>query len=251
MDLAEVERGHTPFGQRIANAAAERVDPVFFRVAIGREIDPLPPPTVLAALVSEPIPQVRTPRVDRQAAVQEEQLDGVEPVQNQVLRPAGEDSRAEDPLVLGIGGRAERRSGRRGRVEADQVDSALTGWSIGQRLDGAGVALAYHVEGVVVAKHRNVGPVRAGIGPDLEKHGRGVPRSAGIDGAADGVSGVLLGKGRDMSGRIEAGEPYTLRCLEELGIDLLPAQPGVFIQADDLSEKLARQLGQFGVGRDR
>ena len=52
----------------------------------------------------------------------------------------------------------------------------------------------------------------------------------------------------DVPGRVEAGEPDTLGRLEELGVDLLPAQPGILIQADDLSEELARQVGLVGVG---
>ncbi len=73
-------------------------------------------------------------------------------------------------------------------------------------------------------------------------------RRAGVDGAADGVSGVVLGLDGDVAGRVEAGEPDTLGRLEELGVDLLPAQPGIFIQADDLSEELGRQVGLVGVG---
>jgi hypothetical protein len=41
MDTAEVGFGHQAFGKGIANAAAERVDQVFFGMAVGREVDPL------------------------------------------------------------------------------------------------------------------------------------------------------------------------------------------------------------------
>ncbi len=202
----------------------------------------------LPAIVSERVLQPRAPRVDRQVAGFQEQLDGVEPVQDQVLRPPGEDSRAEHPLVLGVGGRAQRRSSRCRRVDADQVDAAVTRESIGQRLDGMGIFLAHHVEGVVIGEHGDAGPVGVRIGADLEEHRRGVPRRAGVDGAADGVSGVVLGRDGDVAGRVEAGEPDALGRLEELGIDLLPAQPGILIQADDLIEELARQVGLVGVG---
>ena len=94
MDLVKVGRGRTALGQGIANAAAERVDQVFFRMAIGREVDPLAA-AALPAVVSKRVPQPRAPRVDRQVAGVEEQLEGVEPVQDQVPRPPGEDSRAE------------------------------------------------------------------------------------------------------------------------------------------------------------
>ena len=100
----------------IANAAAERVHQVFFRMAIGREVDPLAAPA-LAAIVSERVLQPHAPRVDHQVAGFQKVLEDVEPVQDQVLRPPGDDARAEHPLVLGVGRRAERRSSRRGRVE--------------------------------------------------------------------------------------------------------------------------------------
>ena len=123
----------------------------------------------------------------------------------------------------------------------------MTRQLIGQRLDGAGVLLAHHVEGMVIAKHGHALAVGARIGADLEKHRRRVPRRAGVDRAADVVPGMVLGLERDMPGRVEAGEPDPLGRLEKLGVDLLPAQPGILIQADDLSEKLARQMGLVGV----
>ena len=67
MDLVEVKRGRDALGHGIANAAAERVHHVFFRMAIGREIDPLAA-AALAAVVSERVLQPRAPRVDRQVA---------------------------------------------------------------------------------------------------------------------------------------------------------------------------------------
>jgi len=43
MDAGEAERGRTAGGQGVANAAAERVDQVFFGMAIGRLVDPRHP----------------------------------------------------------------------------------------------------------------------------------------------------------------------------------------------------------------
>ena len=78
---------------------------------------------------------------------------------------------------------------------------------------------------------------------DLKEHGRRVPRRAGVDRAADVVDGVEFGLDRDMPGRVEAGEPDTLGGLEELGVDLLPAQPGILIQATIWVEELAAAGG--------
>ena len=41
MDGAEVGRWHQALGKGVADAAAERVDHVFFRMAVGRVVDPL------------------------------------------------------------------------------------------------------------------------------------------------------------------------------------------------------------------
>jgi len=79
MDSSEVERGRAAIRQSVANAAAERVDQVFFRMAVGGLVQPLTAAT-LAAVISERVLQVRAPRVDDQVAGVQEQLDGVEPV---------------------------------------------------------------------------------------------------------------------------------------------------------------------------
>jgi len=89
IDAGEVERGRGDFGQGVANAAAERVDQVFFGMAIGRLVDPLAA-AALPAVVSERVLEARAPRVDQEVAGVQEQLDGVEPVQDQVKRPASE-----------------------------------------------------------------------------------------------------------------------------------------------------------------
>ena len=63
--------------------------------------------------------------MDHQVSGVQEALDGVEPVQHQVLQPPGDDSRAKHPLVFGVGGRAERRSSRRGRVDSNLFQERL------------------------------------------------------------------------------------------------------------------------------
>jgi hypothetical protein len=67
MDLVKVGRGRTVPRQGITNAAAERVDQVFFQMAIGREVDPLAA-AALPAVVSERVLQPRAQWVDRQVA---------------------------------------------------------------------------------------------------------------------------------------------------------------------------------------
>ena len=119
----------------------------------------------------------------------------------------------------------------------------MTRQLIGQRLDGEGIFLAHHVEGVVIAKHRHALAVGVRIVADLEKHRRRVPRRAGVDRATDVIGRVILGLERDVPGRVEAREPDPLGCLEKLGVDLLPAQLRILIQADDLSEELAAAGG--------
>jgi hypothetical protein len=101
MDPREAGRERIAVGQCIANAAAERVHQVFFRMAIGREIDPLAA-AALAAVVSKRLFQMSAARMDHQIASVQEALDGVEPVQHQVLRPPGDDSRAKHALVFGV-----------------------------------------------------------------------------------------------------------------------------------------------------
>ena len=90
MDPREPGLGRADLGQGVANAAAERVHHVFFGMAIGRVVQPLAA-AALPAVVSERVLQPRAPRVDRQVAGLEQQLDGVEPVQDPVARPVGED----------------------------------------------------------------------------------------------------------------------------------------------------------------
>ena len=106
MDPRQIRRQSNAPRQGIANTAAERVDHVFFRMAVGREVNPLAAPA-LPAVVSERVSQAHAPGVDCQVAGFQKQLEGIEPVQDQMLRPPGEDSRAEHPLVFGVGGRAQ------------------------------------------------------------------------------------------------------------------------------------------------
>jgi hypothetical protein len=101
MDRAEVGIGHKAFRKGIANAVAERVDQVFLGMAIGREVDPL---------AAAPLPAVRLESgfqphasgVDQEVAGLKEEVEGLQAVQNHVVRPAGEDPRAEHLLVLGV-----------------------------------------------------------------------------------------------------------------------------------------------------
>ena len=228
MDRLQLGPRHQARGERVANAAAERVDQVFFRVAVGRVVDPLAA-SALTAVCLEGVLQSRAPRVDQEVAAFQEQIQGLEPVQNQVARPAGDQPRAKHLLVLGIGRGPQRRSSRRRRVEPHQIDLAATGKSIGQLLDGEGILAAHHVQGVVIAKHGHAGRCRAIMVTDLEKHGRRVPRRARVDRAADVVHGIVFGLDGEMPGRVEPREPDSLGRLEELGVDLLPAQPGILI----------------------
>jgi hypothetical protein len=48
MDPRNVGRQRIALGQCVANAAAERIDHVFFRMAVGREVDPLAAPALAA-----------------------------------------------------------------------------------------------------------------------------------------------------------------------------------------------------------
>ena len=131
MNPRQAGRERIALGKCIANAAAERVHQVFFRMPIGREVDPLAA-AALAAVVSKSVPQMSAARMDHQVPGVQQALDGVEPVQHQVLRPPGEDSRAKHPLVFGVGGRAERRSSRRGRIDSNLINPPPTGELIGQ-----------------------------------------------------------------------------------------------------------------------
>ena len=57
MDSRHAGRERIAVGHGVANAAAERVHHVFFRMAIGREVDPLAA-AALAAVVSERVLQI-------------------------------------------------------------------------------------------------------------------------------------------------------------------------------------------------
>jgi hypothetical protein len=65
VDLVDPGPGREARGHCIANAAAERVHQVFFRMAVGREVDPLTTPA-LAAVISKRVLQAQAPRVDDQ-----------------------------------------------------------------------------------------------------------------------------------------------------------------------------------------
>jgi hypothetical protein len=53
---------------------------------------------------------------------------------------------------------------------------------------------------------------------------------------------VVLGIKRDASRRVDAGEPHTVRRLESLRVDLLPAQLRILIQTDNLTEKASHSV---------
>ena len=102
---------------------------------------------------------------------------------------------------------------------------------------------------MVVAKDRHARPAIRVIRADLEEDGGRVAGRAGVDGAADKIGRMVLRQGGNVASRVEAGEPDALAHFQELGVDLLSAQPGILIQANDLREKLARQVGLIRVGR--
>jgi len=52
MDAGEVERGRAVVRQGVADAAAERVDQVFFRMAVGRLVEPLTAATDLPSAIA-------------------------------------------------------------------------------------------------------------------------------------------------------------------------------------------------------
>jgi hypothetical protein len=61
-------------GKCIAHAAAHRIDQVFFRMAVGRVVDPFAA-AALAAVRLEGVLQPRAPRVDREVAAFHQQVD--------------------------------------------------------------------------------------------------------------------------------------------------------------------------------
>ena len=67
MDRLEVGPWHQALGEGVADAAAERVDQVFFGMAVGRVVDPLAA-AALAAVRTEGVLQPRAPRVDQEVA---------------------------------------------------------------------------------------------------------------------------------------------------------------------------------------
>ena len=105
-DGAQFAVGDQAFGEGVANTAAERVDHVFFGMAIGRVVDPLAA-AALAAVRLEGVLEPRAPRVDQLVAAFQQEVECLEPVQNEVGRPPGDQPRAEDPLVFRVGGRAQ------------------------------------------------------------------------------------------------------------------------------------------------
>jgi hypothetical protein len=64
MDRAEIGFGHQAFGKGVANAAAERVDQVFFGMGVSREVDLLAA-AALPAVSLESGFQPHAPRVDQ------------------------------------------------------------------------------------------------------------------------------------------------------------------------------------------
>jgi hypothetical protein len=134
MDRLEVWAWHQALGEGVADAAAERVDHVFFGMAVGRVVDPLAA-AALASVSLKGVPQPRAPWVDQQVAAFQQQVKHLEAVQNRVAWPPRDKARAEYLLELGVGRRPERRSSHRGRVEPHAVDLAMAGELIGQFLD--------------------------------------------------------------------------------------------------------------------
>jgi len=106
METAEVELRRQTFRKGVADAAAERVDHVFFGMAVGRVVDQLAA-AALASVRLESILEPHAPRVDQEVAALQQQVDGIEHVQNPVARPPGDQPRAEHLLVLGVGRRPE------------------------------------------------------------------------------------------------------------------------------------------------
>ena len=80
IDRLQLGPRHQARGERVANATAERVDQVFFRVAVGRVVDPLAT-SALTAVCLEGVLQSRAPRVDQEVAAFQEQIQGLEPIQ--------------------------------------------------------------------------------------------------------------------------------------------------------------------------
>ena len=91
MHPPKVKHRRAPLGQYVATAPAERVHHVFLRMSVSREIDPLTPAALLA-VVSKSLLEPHAPRVNRQAALVQQQLDGVKPVQDLVGRPPPDDT---------------------------------------------------------------------------------------------------------------------------------------------------------------
>ena len=114
----------TPPSGMASRMPPQDIHQVFFGMAIGREVQPVAA-AALPAIVSERVLEAGAPRVDGQVAVVQQHLNGIEPVQDLVVRPPSEGSLAEDEFVLGVGGRTNRRSSGRSRVDADQVDAAI------------------------------------------------------------------------------------------------------------------------------
>ena len=116
MDRVEVGARKQALGEGVADAATERVDPVFFRMAVGRVVDPLAA-AALAAVRTEGVLEPRAPRVDQEVAAFQQQVEGLKPVQNQVARPPGDEPRAEHLRAdtLGGAGKAHRQLVNTGR----------------------------------------------------------------------------------------------------------------------------------------
>src|SRR5271166_1357951 len=78
MDRLEVWAWHQALGEGVADTAAERVDQVFFGMAVGRVVDPLAA-AALATVGLEGVLQPRAPRVDQEVAAFQQQVEGLEP----------------------------------------------------------------------------------------------------------------------------------------------------------------------------
>ncbi|MCA1696580.1 MAG: hypothetical protein LC749_18690, partial [Actinobacteria bacterium] len=69
-----------------------------------------------------------------------------------------------------------------------------------------------------------------------------------VDRQPHGEPGVVGRAGRDVPGRVEAGEPLALQDLQQLGVDLLPAEPGPLVLGHDLVDEVVGQVPAVLVG---
>ena len=73
-------------------------------------------------------------------------------------------------------------------------------------------------------------------------------RQPAVDGQPDGQARDILGPVHDVPGRVEGGEADGLRGIEDLGLELLAAQPGPLVHGGDLGDELGCQVPGVGEG---